>query len=177
MISEQGLLFPELDPYETKVKNIDYIDITKVKIIHKHKNRTYDYTMLPKDKYFLFKSGGINKYMEEKGNSFPYIQNKKTGKIYTAGVSESISYPKVSITEEIDGKIIGFYIAIHRIVAEAFIENDMPELKTLVDHKDGNRFDYRVQNLRWVTASQNAEVLRPRQLSFIEQARMKNNDN
>jgi len=177
MISEQGLLFPELDPYETKIRNIDYIDITKVKM-QKHKNRTYDYSMLPKDKYYLFKSGGINKYMEEEGNSFPYIQNKHTGKLFTAGVSESISYPKVSITEEIDGKIVGFYIAIHRIVAEAFIKNDMPELKTLVDHKDGNRFDYRVKNLRWVTTSQNAQgLLRPRQLSFIEKARMKNNDN
>mgnify|MGYP003120934734 CR=1 FL=1 len=176
MISEQGLLFPELDPYETKVKNIDYIDITKVKM-QKHKNRTYDYTMLPKDKYYLFKSGGINKYMEEEGNCFPYIQNKETGKVYTTGVSESVAYPKVTITEKIDGKGIGFFFHIHRIVAEAFIENDMPELKTLVDHKDGNRFDYRVQNLRWVTASQNAGVLRPRQLSFIEQARMKNNDN
>ena len=28
---KQELLFPELDPYLTKVKNIDYIDISKVK--------------------------------------------------------------------------------------------------------------------------------------------------
>ena len=150
MIDQQGLLFPELDPFETKEKNIDYIDITDVKMV-KHKNRTHDYSMLPKNKYYLFKSGGINKYMEEEGNCFPYIQNKNTGKIFTAGVTESASYPKMTITEEIDGKIVGFYIAIHKIVAEAFIENDMPKLKTLVDHKDGNRFDYRVQNLRWVT--------------------------
>lgn len=176
MISEQGLLFPELDPYETKIKDIDYIDISKIKM-QKHKNRTYDYSLLPKDRYFLFKSGGINKYMEKEGNCFPYVQNKETGRLYTVGVTESCGYPKFTITEKIDGKTIGFFFQIHRLIGEAFIENDMPELKTVVDHKDGNRLDYRVQNLRWVTQSQNTKGLqRPRQLSFIEEARMKKND-
>jgi hypothetical protein len=42
---------------------------------------------------------------------------------------------------------------IHRLVAEAFIENpdDLPE----VNHKDGNRQNPNVDNLEWVTPSQN----------------------
>ena len=29
MINQQLLLFPELDPFKTKIKNIDYVDIKK----------------------------------------------------------------------------------------------------------------------------------------------------
>jgi hypothetical protein len=37
--------------------------------------------ILPKDTYYIFKTGGINPYMESKGPIFPFIQNKKTGNI------------------------------------------------------------------------------------------------
>lgn len=43
---------------------------------------------------------------------------------------------------------------LHRLVAQAFIPN--PEGKDIVDHKDGNRANNCVSNLRWVTAQENA---------------------
>lgn len=43
---------------------------------------------------------------------------------------------------------------IHRLVAEAFIPNDVEEKKH-VNHKNHNRLDNRVENLAWVTASEN----------------------
>lgn len=44
---------------------------------------------------------------------------------------------------------------IHRLVANAFIENDDPENKTTVNHIDGNRANNCVENLEWMTYSDN----------------------
>ena len=146
---KQELLFPELDPYLTKIKNIDYIDVSKVKCGELKKT---PYSILPEGMFILFKSGGFNKYHSEMGNAFPYIQNTKTMKVLSLTSTDYYGYVKCNIT--LPSKQ-GIFIAMHRIVSEAFIENDMPDKKILVDHKNGDGLDYRVKNLRWVTHTQN----------------------
>ena len=44
---------------------------------------------------------------------------------------------------------------VHRLVAEAFIKNDDPINKTTINHKDGNRKNNSLENLEWVSYSQN----------------------
>lgn len=59
------------------------------------------------------------------------------------------SYLKVNLCKE--GKMVNRNV--HRLVAEAFIEP--VEGKDYVDHINGNKFDNRAENLRWVTQSEN----------------------
>lgn len=44
---------------------------------------------------------------------------------------------------------------IHRLVAEAFIPNDDPEHKTTTDHLDGDKTNNRVDNLQWLSQTNN----------------------
>ena len=46
--------------------------------------------------------------------------------------------------------------AIHRLVAKAFIPNDVKE-RYDIDHKDSNRANNSVENLRWVTRKENCQ--------------------
>ena len=74
------------------------------------------------------------------------IRKKASGKI----VSESIGnhgYYRLKL----DGK---HYLK-HRIIATQFIPNDDPALKIQVDHKNRDRTDNHISNLRWTTSSEN----------------------
>ena len=63
--------------------------------------------------------------------------------------SSFYGYKGVDLTK--NGKRKKFLI--HRLVAKAFIPN--PENKPEIDHINTNRSDNRIENLRWVTSSEN----------------------
>ena len=86
------------------------------------------------------------------GKLIPYSVDKdgkvRTGKFLSGSVLHSYQY----INFRWDGKQKNK--AVHRLVAEAFLEK--PDKKSLVDHIDGDRLNNKIENLRWVTAKENA---------------------
>lgn len=78
--------------------------------------------------------------------TFPYnIKNKKTGKIIAEGEYRQNVYPCVSLNNKIYYK--------HILVAKQFIEN--PDNLPQVDHKNRIKTDYHLDNLRFVSSSEN----------------------
>ena len=81
------------------------------------------------------------------------VKKDSTDKIMV--LSENGGYCRITISKHV-----------HRLVAEAFI--DKPDKnKCWVDHIDGNRSNNNVENLRWVTPSENC-------LAFGYNSRIKN---
>lgn len=64
---------------------------------------------------------------------------------WTTGIPYSNNYLGI--------KFKGKHYLVHRLIAETFILN--PENKPEVDHINRNRGDNRIENLRWVTSSEN----------------------
>ena len=167
MITEQQFLFPEFDDTKTKIKDVDYVDITNIDVNLFNEKRKHPYERLPKDKFYIFKTGGINRFRPDLGNNFPYIKNMETGALL--GTSLHRTYIRTSITLNNYNPIINLEFRLHRIAAEAFIINDDIEKKLVVDHINNDRLDYRVSNLRWTTHSKNnIGTKRPRGTSYEE---------
>ncbi len=95
---------------------------------------------LPKEKYYIFR--------HERGDpsGLPFIVNNITGRKYTTVTTRNF-YPSVQIE--------GRYLYMHTIVGLYFLTNDMPNVKTVIDHLDEDTYNYRPENLQWLSHSEN----------------------
>ena len=78
------------------------------------------------------------------------VRNRKTGRVLSPDMYKNKGYEFVGLCGDNDRKMR----FVHRLVAEAFIENDDPS-KNEVNHIDGNKRNNHVDNLEWVTRSEN----------------------
>lgn len=86
-----------------------------------------------------------NYSINEKGE----VRNDLTGKIKASFINKSNGYFSVDLYKNNKSE----KVTIHRLLAEAFIPN--PDNKPCVDHKDGNRTNNDLSNLRWASYSDN----------------------
>ena len=75
---------------------------------------------------------------------------KGGGNKFLKACSNGHGYPQIRLFNEDGPKII----TIHRLVAMHYIPN--PENKPEVDHKDRDRQNNNINNLRWTTSSENS---------------------
>lgn len=61
-------------------------------------------------------------------------------------------YMKVTLKDEDGGQ---WTPSVHRIIAKAFCENDAPEVKTEINHINGDKTDNRAANLEWSSRNEN----------------------
>lgn len=86
------------------------------------------------------------------GRVWSYPRNRKTGKFLKPTFNPSYG-GKGYLFVELRKRPIRKRIAIHRLLAKAFIPN--PENRPEVNHKNGITTDNRVENLEWVTHQEN----------------------
>lgn len=78
------------------------------------------------------------------------VRNDKTGYILSQNDNGSgYKCVNIKIKQKQNGRLV------HRLVAEAFIEN--PENKETIDHIDRNKYNNTVDNLRWATRYEQAQ--------------------
>lgn len=98
--------------------------------------------------YYIVSSNGIVKSVERlvpQGNSFRRVKEK-----VKAINKNPYGYPCVTLCKGRKSRTI----PLHIILAKAFIPN--PENKPYIDHIDTNKDNFSLDNLRWVTAKENA---------------------
>ena len=133
------------------------------------------------DKYYLFSTGGSHYFSQIPETHNIGIYREKIWP-YLICVVDGVIYPKLQLGSlDEKGYIVirldknlerrptynksrkqirhyyqQTYTMMHRLVAQTFIPNHKPEELTQVHHKNDVKFDYRIENLDWVSHRENS---------------------
>ena len=125
------------------------------------------------DHYILHTRGGKHFWADRCSENFeidpvyreldwPYIKNIKMKNILVPGLTNIDVYPRMHLTE-ID--LNKRFIYMHSLVANCI---PSPDPSFVCNHKNGNVFDYRLNNLEWVSNSENSRGVKRPKLNYDE---------
>ena len=131
------------------IKQIDLAEILNL-------DGTKRFPSLEKNRFILFRTGCEDYILKSKGNIFPGVYSKKSGKFLKPRLRGSGSdYRMWMMVQIIKGIRKVFDVECHRLVALAFLKNPDPKNKIIVNHKDNNKSNYLPENLEWVSRGEN----------------------
>jgi hypothetical protein len=139
----------QVDKYNSieKVDVADVVDPTTGKTFAKN---------IKRDTYYLYKTGCFNEILKDKGNIFPGVYSKLSGKWLNLHPDPN-KYVKFTVDSENNETNLRKKINFHRLVASAFIVNDDPKTKKVVHHINKIKYDNRLENLSWSSQSENSK--------------------
>lgn len=113
-----------------------------------------EYRNLPDTEFIPLKEGVDPVFWDKyEINKLGQFRIKNTKRLLTSVNNKTlVDYPKIILRAS---TVREKRFAIHRLLAITFIINDNPSEKTVVDHINRDKFDYSLNNLRWVSLSEN----------------------
>ena len=103
---------------------------------------------LEKGRWILHSTGALDNLCPLAGRTFPYLLDEKNLVVKKASLQGSGA-------EYRTWNCANIQLPCHTLVASAFLINDNPKIKRMVDHKNQEKVDFRIKNLRWISYSQN----------------------
>ena len=166
----------QLELFKLKEVNSEYYHITRIDVVDIYDPARKCYPLLnrvQRGDYFLYKTGYTESSLYLYGNIFPAIYSNLSKKFFDPHIRKD-EYVEVGLTCTVTKKTT--FQLIHRLIGCAFIKNDNPSVKKLINHKNGVNNDYRLCNLEWVSLKENnleKNVVKGRRISIRNKLREK----
>ena len=164
-MDEQLKLFNQLPLLEVNTGKIITAESVKVEEIN-----LPDFEYIPKNKYILHSTGGFHFFKDVPGalpifqkQIWPWVEVLKETTNKTRKYSMAFRvmprkgcYIEVTFVGLKNGVKLLKKISLHKLVCAAFKTNLNPKTHVVVNHINGSKVDYRVENVEWTTHKLNS---------------------